>query len=210
MPATSKAQQRLMGMALAYKQGEMDTEDASQQVKDLADSMTLQQLRDFASTSHKGLPDHVEENEVNEWLPGVAAGQKWYTQTAQSNITYGHNLKDNDDKLIKSFIEFIESGKKPNKQEQAELKEDGMSAAPASFSAPQASPANTPGMGNVAPAGPGSIGSGDKFGDDEEEEDKKKKKKYAGIVNYDQFKKTMSNKWQKQQPTKRAAQDSPQ
>ena len=45
MPSTSKAQQRLMGMAYALKSGEMDLKDASQEVKDLADSMTLKQQR---------------------------------------------------------------------------------------------------------------------------------------------------------------------
>ena len=49
MPSTSKAQQRLMGMAYSLKKGDMDPKDASQEVKDLADSMTLQQLKDFAS-----------------------------------------------------------------------------------------------------------------------------------------------------------------
>lgn len=61
MPSTSKAQQRLMGMAYSLKKGEMDPKDASQEVKDLADSMTLKQLKDFAETAHAGLPDKVEE-----------------------------------------------------------------------------------------------------------------------------------------------------
>lgn len=60
MPSTSKAQQRLMGMAYAYKKGELDAKEASQEVKDLADSMTLQQLKDFASTKHEGLPEVAE------------------------------------------------------------------------------------------------------------------------------------------------------
>lgn len=60
MPSTSKAQQRLMGMAYALKKGEMDPKDASQEVKDLADSMTLKQLKDFASTKHEGLPEVAE------------------------------------------------------------------------------------------------------------------------------------------------------
>jgi hypothetical protein len=62
MPATSKAQQRLMGMAYAYKKGELDVKDASQEVKDLADGMTLKQLKKYASTKHEGLPDKVEDN----------------------------------------------------------------------------------------------------------------------------------------------------
>lgn len=52
--AVSQAQQKLMGMALAYKRGEMD--DASDEVKNLAKSMSMKDLEDFASTKHKGLP----------------------------------------------------------------------------------------------------------------------------------------------------------
>lgn len=62
MPALSKVQQRLMGMAYAYKKGELDSKDASQEVKDLADSMTLKQLKKFAATKHDGLPERVPEN----------------------------------------------------------------------------------------------------------------------------------------------------
>lgn len=62
MPALSKVQQRLMGMAYAYKKGELDSKDTSQEVKDLADSMTLKQLKKFAATKHEGLPERVPEN----------------------------------------------------------------------------------------------------------------------------------------------------
>ena len=186
MPSTSKAQQRLMGMAYALKKGDMEAKDASQEVKDLADSMTLQQLKDFASTSHEGLPDHTDEVKVNEWLPGVSAGHKWYTQQAQSAISYGSNAKDRRDNLIQSFIEFIETGKKPKKITNAKITEDvGGAPAAGGFSAPQASPTNTPGMGNVSAPGPGIIGSGDKFGEDDEDEVKNQ----HGIVSYEQFKK---------------------
>ena len=67
--STSIAQQRLMGMAYALKTGEMDPEDASDEVKDLAKNMTVKQLKDFASTKHKGLP-YKKENE-NLTLPDV-------------------------------------------------------------------------------------------------------------------------------------------
>lgn len=62
MPAKSKVQQRLMGMAYSLKKGEMDPKDASQEVKDLAASMSIEDLKDFAETKHKGLPDEIEEN----------------------------------------------------------------------------------------------------------------------------------------------------
>lgn len=60
MPAKSKAQQAIMGMALAYKRGE--TTDASTEVKELADSMSLKDLEDFASTKTKNLPDKVMDS----------------------------------------------------------------------------------------------------------------------------------------------------
>jgi hypothetical protein len=72
MPATSKVQQRLMGMAYAYKKGELDPNEASQEVKDLADSMTLKQLKDFASTKHDGLPE-VKENITPASINGMGA-----------------------------------------------------------------------------------------------------------------------------------------
>ena len=58
--SVSKDQQQLMGQAYAYKKGE--TKTASKAVKDLAKSMSLKDLKDFASTKHKGLPDKVGES----------------------------------------------------------------------------------------------------------------------------------------------------
>jgi len=59
--AKSKSQQQLMGMAYAYKKGELDGE-ASDTIKKIAAGMSEKDLEDFASTKHKGLPDHVDEN----------------------------------------------------------------------------------------------------------------------------------------------------
>ena len=56
----SVAQQQLMGMAYAYKKGEFDGEP-SDEVKKIAAGMSEKDLDDFASTKHKGLPDHVSE-----------------------------------------------------------------------------------------------------------------------------------------------------
>ena len=65
MPATSKAQQRLMGIAYAVKMGYMKLTDVAPEyqdkVKELSGSMTKQQLKDFASTEHEGLPERTEE-----------------------------------------------------------------------------------------------------------------------------------------------------
>jgi len=59
MPAVSKAQQKFMGMVHAVQKGDMDA--PSPEVAKAADSMKKKDAKDFASTSHKGLPDHKEE-----------------------------------------------------------------------------------------------------------------------------------------------------
>ena len=67
MPATSKAQQRFMGMVHAAQKGE---EPASPEVAKAADSMSKADAKDFASTKHKGLPDKKEEsiNSLKEYI----------------------------------------------------------------------------------------------------------------------------------------------
>jgi len=59
MPAVSKAQQRFMGMVHAAQKGDM--ENPSPEVSKAADSMSDKDAKDFASTSHKGLPDKKTE-----------------------------------------------------------------------------------------------------------------------------------------------------
>lgn len=65
--AVSVSQQRLFGMALAYKRGE--TSDASEEVKKLAGQMSEKQLRDYAKTKTKGLPyEKVEESSPSDLM----------------------------------------------------------------------------------------------------------------------------------------------
>lgn len=66
MPAKSKAQQRLMGVAYAVKKGDMQLSDVDasykDEVKDLVDNMSLKSLKKYAATKHDGLPERVPEN----------------------------------------------------------------------------------------------------------------------------------------------------
>ena len=66
MPAVSKAQQKFMGMVHAAQKGDM--ENPSPEVSKAADSMSDKDAKDFASTSHKGLPDKKTEqlNKIRE------------------------------------------------------------------------------------------------------------------------------------------------
>lgn len=63
MPAKSKSQQRLFGMAYAVRKGEMKRSDATEEVLDIVDSdMTDKEIEDFAKTKHKGLKEYISEN----------------------------------------------------------------------------------------------------------------------------------------------------
>ena len=63
MPAKSKSQQALFGMAYAVRTGEMKRSEVSKSVLDIVDSdMSNQDIKDFASTSTKHLKDHLKES----------------------------------------------------------------------------------------------------------------------------------------------------
>jgi len=64
MPSVSKAQQRFMGMVHAAQTGDM--KNPSPEVEKAADSMKKEDAKDFASTKHKDLPDHVTEEMVKQ------------------------------------------------------------------------------------------------------------------------------------------------
>jgi hypothetical protein len=78
MPAQSKAQQKFMGMVHATQKGDM--ESPSPEVSKAADSMSDKDAKDFASTSHKGLPDKIKEMVLAE-LRSVRAIQTDYAKT---------------------------------------------------------------------------------------------------------------------------------
>lgn len=62
MPSKSKAQQRFFGMVDAYKKGEL--KKASSKIKKAANGMSMNDVKDFAETKHKGLPEKVKEQAI--------------------------------------------------------------------------------------------------------------------------------------------------
>lgn len=61
MPAKSKAQQKAAGAALAAKRGEADKDELFGASKDMAKSMTEDELEALASTRRKGLPEKKKD-----------------------------------------------------------------------------------------------------------------------------------------------------
>jgi pyrroloquinoline quinone (PQQ) biosynthesis protein C len=84
MPSVSKTQQRLMGQALAYKRGEIKAKDLNpdyaDEIKKLAKSMTEEQLKRFARTKHKNLPEKVKESKL--------------THIKEFNVFFNEGLED--------------------------------------------------------------------------------------------------------------------
>lgn len=115
MPATSKAQQRLMGQAYAYKKGKLDAKETSQEVKDLADAMTLKQLKKYAATKHEGLPDKVEDNLQTGDIGGMGPVKfPTATETGSGDVPAGqgdaeeeYKKKRRKMKHLKNFESFV-------------------------------------------------------------------------------------------------------
>jgi len=152
-------------------------------IEDLAASMTMDQLKDFAETPHADLPKKVKESGLTGFL---SAGPFPRYNIYAANASSGHleYERDKRDPLIKKFMEFIEG-----KSDMNTVQESGVAAPSGAL----ASPGNTPGMGNVTAPSQGTLGSGDKFGDDDDEDVNTR----IGIMSYEDYKKWIK-KWQKQ------------
>jgi len=59
MPAKSKAQQKAAGAALAAKRGEKSASELKGAARSMYESMSEEQLEEFAATKRKGKPEHV-------------------------------------------------------------------------------------------------------------------------------------------------------
>ena len=63
MPAKSKAQQALMGMALAVRKGEMGRDEVDDKLLDIVDSdMSTKDIEDFAKTKRSTLKEWLERS----------------------------------------------------------------------------------------------------------------------------------------------------
>jgi hypothetical protein len=79
MPATSKQQQKLMGIVHALQKGDMKPSQASGKAKEMAKLMKKGDVTDFASTKHKGLPKKVKKENLDGALATVYMVQKPYS-----------------------------------------------------------------------------------------------------------------------------------
>ena len=90
--SVSKAQQRFFGMVHAYQKGDLDSDEVGKSVKKAAKSMTKKDVKDFAKTKHKGLPEHVNEhcNGKNPYC-----GEKKNMETAEKDMVENNPINFN-------------------------------------------------------------------------------------------------------------------
>ena len=89
MPAVSKAQQRFMGMVHAADKGETP---ASPEVAKVSADMKDTDAKDFASTKHDGLPDHVKE-QLKSVVREVIREKNGMNEMSSNDVHFKHIMK---------------------------------------------------------------------------------------------------------------------
>ena len=110
MPASSKAQQRLMGLVKAVQAGDVPKSKVSKAVQKMANKMKEKDVDKYASTKHKGLPDKVDELVPNMSVINKPAYQQMLDREISKNKkikTALRNPDDRDHKKAKSIMQRV-------------------------------------------------------------------------------------------------------
>jgi hypothetical protein len=112
MPARSKSQQRLMAQAYSVKTGALTPSDIDPRYRkaivDLSKKMTEKQLKDYAETGHKSLPNDVDEAIITpkaSYAPNFKPG--YYLSTTNSPILPSLDTEKEKKKLGKGNLENL-------------------------------------------------------------------------------------------------------
>ena len=91
MPAQSQQQQKLFGLALAFKRGEVPSSEVSDEIKAIADRMSEKDIEDFAATKHKGLPKMKEQ--LRKIVREIMR-ERAISEMSEQSVTEGRKSKD--------------------------------------------------------------------------------------------------------------------
>ena len=112
MPATSKAQQALFGIAHAIQTGKRSTKGVSDPAKKIAKTVSKKDVKDFASTPTKGLPKRKpkKENKLvsfirNEVQSALREGMEWPYFTLKDGFLF-----DEGGDKVEGTPQFKDSG----------------------------------------------------------------------------------------------------
>lgn len=105
MPAKSKSQQRLFGMALAVRRGDMKRSDVWKEVLDIVDSdMTNKEIEDFASTKHNKIKECKYMKNICEYIK-ESSGRKPGDEAIEirEEGKYGYMYYDPNTGLVSTY-----------------------------------------------------------------------------------------------------------
>ena len=125
--AESKQQQKLFGLALSVKRGETSRSEVSAEVLKIVDSMSEKKIRDFAKTSHEGLPKKVQTKEeaIREALL-----DRMFEKIEEQSLNYYEPEGEMVDEAKKKSLNLIDldanamKPKKPGVEAEIEVKKD--------------------------------------------------------------------------------------
>lgn len=109
MPASSQQQQKIMGLALSYKRGNVPESEVSPTVKKIANGMSEKELEKYAGTSHKGLPKKVGETKIKvEDLKKMV--QDAVEEVMQERLSMKKLTPEQKQRYIESITKYNEYG----------------------------------------------------------------------------------------------------
>lgn len=139
MPSVSKAQQRFFGVVRSVQRGDTPMSKVSKSVKDAAKTMKRKDVKDFAETKHKNLPEKVKKQKgkkmknesftpkqkfdlLTESLSNVRENTESYNQLFYKKLQkYGVSSPDElDEETKKAFFNELD-----NEWESEEEKQNG-------------------------------------------------------------------------------------
>ena len=93
MPAVSKAQQRFMGIVRSIQKGNAEASDYSKEIRSAAKSMKKKDVKDFADTDRKGLPEERDYKDEYKKFQSSDKSKKYRAELNKYNRkkgTYGN------------------------------------------------------------------------------------------------------------------------
>jgi hypothetical protein len=129
MPATSKAQQKFMGIVHGLQKGTIKPSDVSGAAKKVAKTMKKKSAKDFASTKHDDLPNKVKEYLMSENPAASAAAamvmMKLQNPSTGKKISAVTPLRDKDHPLHKKSKGIFQRLKDKFMKKNESVNEDG-------------------------------------------------------------------------------------
>ena len=124
--AVSQQQQKLMGLALAYKRGEVSADKISPEAKAMADKMSEKDLEDFAKTKHKGLPVTKEEAEQVDEGPDYLGDLRRKKEREERKKASQHDGETDRQKTMRKVYGKAMGGLKKEEAEHVDEGKDGI------------------------------------------------------------------------------------